>query len=57
MSESERLVRKAGGKLVAVNTHKVYVLKGHTFNLHCGSKPKAWELQQVKRDLRKLEKA
>ena len=56
MSEAEKLVKKAGGKLIKVNTHKVYLYKGEIINIHCGSKAKDWELPHVRRTLRRLEK-
>ena len=53
MRESERLLLRAGAIPIAASRHKVYLLGGRRVTLHHGSRVKSYEVEAVKRAIRK----
>lgn len=54
MTDAERLLRRHGAVHLGTNRHIVYLLAGHRFALHKGSRACARELLAVRSKLRQL---
>jgi hypothetical protein len=54
MTESEKLLIRAGAIQIPGRRHRVYLLKGKRFALHLGTKPHSMELKRVKKKLREM---